>query len=53
MELSSKAKENGERYATLTATRAADSVQRLPGKIYAPSKLAVPKNGPWTEGSFD
>jgi len=30
MELSTKAKENGERYAILTATRAAESVERQP-----------------------
>lgn len=30
LELSTKAKENGERYATLTATRAAESVERQP-----------------------
>ena len=30
MELRSKAKENGERYAVLTATRAAKSVDRQP-----------------------
>ena len=30
LELSAKAKENGERYATLTATRAAESVERQP-----------------------
>jgi len=30
LELSTKAKENGERYAILTATRAADSVERQP-----------------------
>lgn len=33
MELSSKARENGERYAILTATRAADSVERQPYRI--------------------
>jgi hypothetical protein len=30
LELSAKAKENGERYAMLTATRAAESVERQP-----------------------
>lgn len=30
LELSAKAKENGERYAILTATRAAESVERQP-----------------------
>jgi RepB DNA-primase from phage plasmid len=35
MELSSKAKENGERYAILTATRAADSVERQPHRLKA------------------
>jgi hypothetical protein len=35
MELSSKAKENGERYAILTTTRAADSVERQPHRLKA------------------
>ena len=33
MELSSKAKENGERYAILTATNAAESVDRQPYRL--------------------
>ncbi len=33
LELSAKAKENGERYAILTATRAADSVERQPYRL--------------------
>jgi hypothetical protein len=35
LELSAKAKENGERYATLTAIRAAESVERQPYRIKA------------------
>ena len=33
MEVSTKAKENGERYATLTAIRAAESVERQPHRL--------------------
>ena len=33
MEVSSKAKENGERYAVQTATHAADSVDRQPYRL--------------------
>jgi hypothetical protein len=36
MELSSKAKENGEVYALQTATRAADSVERQPYRLKSP-----------------
>src|SRR5208283_5588585 len=43
LELSEKAKENGERYATLTATGAAESVERqpLPIKTHPPAILAI------------
>ena len=35
LELSTKAKENGERYAVETATRAAESVERQPYRLKA------------------
>jgi len=38
LELSAKAKENGERYATLTATRAAESVERQPYRVKSPPR---------------
>jgi len=41
LDLSAKAKENGERYATLTATRAAESVERQPYRL-KPTPLGQP-----------
>jgi hypothetical protein len=40
LELSSKAKENGESYAVLTATRAAESVERQPYRLKPSSRPA-------------